>query len=450
MSNYEIKWDSVEKEAVEILRSYLQINTTNPPGNETAGAVFLKKILEDEGILCEIFESQPGRGSLISGCSEDRGIPDVILLHHIDVVPAEEKKWNHPPFSAAYIDGEIWGRGAVDCKSLGVMELMAFILLKRQGISPERHVVYAATADEEAGGKWGVQWLLEHHPSKLSAGYIINEGMGLGINTENNNLYFCQVAEKGANWIRINFEGKPGHASLPHRDNCVVEMAKAIDALSHHEFPIHITGPVERFIYEMARVQEFMPERDFLDMLDESQSRKVLKKIPLKILRRMIEASLKHTLVPTVVSAGTKTNVIPSSCFCEVDCRILPGSTPDDLLKTITEILRERGCRNFSIEFLGESLSSESPPDTPLYELLEKSIKKNDPKGKMVSFMSTGATDSRFFRQKGIPAYGIQIDSSLEAIETVHGHNERIRAEKLTMGIKILYDILREVCSGNL
>jgi acetylornithine deacetylase/succinyl-diaminopimelate desuccinylase-like protein len=442
-----IAWDSVEKESIELLSNYIQINTVNPPGNETKGAEFLKNIMEKEGLPCDIYESLPGRGSVISKYKGKNRVPDIILLHHIDVVPAEEKKWIHPPFSGVFLDGEIWGRGSIDCKSLGIMELMAFILLKRNGFSPEKHVVYAATADEEAGGAWGIHWLMKHFPEKLDTKYVINEGAGLGLSTDKRSFYFCQVAEKGACWIRINFEGSPGHGSQPHDDNCVIDMARAIDALGSHKFPVRITETVEKFIYGIASEQGFMPEDEFLGLLDTSRCMDTLNKIPDKTLRQILSATLKNTAVPTVSCAGNKTNVIPSECYCEIDCRILPGYSSEELLKTINDILSKRGCRNFSIDLKGRPRASESSADTPLYKALEMSFKKNDPKAKVVPYMSTGATDSRFFREKGIPAYGIQMITSTDSTKGVHGHNERIGCGQLTMGIKVLYDTIKEFCA---
>ncbi len=444
MPQQHISWDRVEKEAVAILSKYIQINTTNPPGNETEGAKFLKEILHKEHIHSDIYESRPGRGSLISRYCGAENIPKIILLHHIDVVPAEEEKWHCSPFSGAIEDGEIWGRGAIDCKSLGVMELMALLLLKREGLAPEKHFVLAATADEEAGGGLGVEWLMDRHPEKLQTQYVINEGMGLGFSTGEKNLYFCQVAEKGANWIRITFEGRPGHASQPHGDNCVAEMSRALDVLSAHTSPFRITAPVKKLIQGIAPEQRFMPQEEFLALLDESRCKDILERIPLQPLRQMLSALLHNTVLPTVVRAGSKTNVIPSQCYCEVDCRILPGSTPEELQQHITELLMSRQCKNFSVEFKGKSLPSESSAETALFTALSASFKKCDPKAKVIPYMSSGATDSRFFRQQGIVAYGLQIETSIEAIERIHGHNERITIPQLTKGIKILYDVLKK------
>ena len=209
-----IDWERTAAEAAELLSTYIQINTTNPPGNETEGAKFLQDVLQRNEISSEIIESLPGRGSLISNCTGGKA-PEIMLLHHLDVVPAEADRWQVEPYSGLIRDGELWGRGTLDCKGLGIMELMAFLLLKRQGLEPERRIVYAATADEEAGGTWGVPWLFEHYPEKLATRYVINEGVGWGLKTGGRNVYLCQVAEKGSCWLKITFEGRPGSRLNP-------------------------------------------------------------------------------------------------------------------------------------------------------------------------------------------------------------------------------------------
>ena len=447
MTTGTVAWDAVEREAAETLSRYIQINTTNPPGNETEGACFLKDILEKEHIAADLYESMPGRGSLVSRYRGDRELPDLLLLHHIDVVPAEQEKWRYSPFSGASVGGEIWGRGALDCKFLGIMEFMAFILLKREGLCPEKYMVLAATADEEAGGAWGVRWLMENHPGLLAARYVINEGVGWGFDTGLCNLCLCQVAEKGACWMRITFSGRPGHASLPHDENCVVHMARAVELLSGSCFPVRVTAPVRKLIQGLAPVQELMPPEEFLRLLNEGDCRRVLEGIREKTFRHMLAATLRDTAVPTVASAGSKVNVIPGECYCEVDCRILPGTDPDELAIRIRELLEAGGCRNFTVAFKGKSQSSVSPTDTPLYRALEDSFTRHDPRARVVPYMSPGATDSRFFRARGIPAYGLQFDASIEATQRIHGHNERISIEQLIRGTRVLYDTARRFCS---
>lgn len=439
-----IDWSAVEKEAIDLLSAYLRINTTNPPGNETAGAVFLKNLLEAEGIAAEMIGPEPDRLSVISGYSSAEPAA-VLLLHHIDVVPAEADKWLQPPFSGAVIDDEVWGRGALDCKSLGIMELMAFVLLKRQGLEPERKIIYAATADEEAGGARGVSWLLQHHANRLRCRHVINEGVGLGFANDRHTVYLCQVAEKASCWTRITFTGRPGHGSVPHDDNCILHMARAVQALASHEFPIKITAPIQGFLSGFAAVQHFMPEAECLGLLDPSLCAGVLTRIPDPVLRRIIAALVKNTAVPTVIGGGSRTNVIPGICSCEVDCRILPGETPEELRATLAAILDACGCGEYTLEVSG-SLASASPRDTGLYRVLEKSFQKHDPRARMLPYMSPGATDSRFFRALGVPCYGVQMEASTAAIDRIHGHNERTGTRHLRFGIQVLYSALKTFC----
>jgi acetylornithine deacetylase/succinyl-diaminopimelate desuccinylase-like protein len=448
MTGKQIDWNAAEKEAVELLCRYIQINTINPPGNELAGAKFLKEVLGKNGIAAELYESDRGRANLITRFMGDRGDkPEILLLHHIDVVPVEEDKWAHPPLSGRVIDGEVWGRGALDCKSLGIMQLMAVMLLKRQGLSPEKCIVLAATADEEAGSTWGAGWLMQHLPEKFRARYVINEGGGLGLSTKRGNLHFCQVAEKGVCWVRITFSGKPGHASLPHGSNCVVQMGMAIEALSSYDAAWVVTEPAEKFIRGLAHGQDFLPAAEFVKLLDPAQCSALIARLPAGILQQVLNASLRNTFTPTITKAGAKTNVIPGECYCEIDCRMLPGMKPEAIRKTIEKVLKAKGCKNFTIQMLHTSLSSTSPMDTPLYRAFEKNLKKHDPKALLIPYMSSGATDSRFFREQGIIAYGMQMESSLESMERMHGHNERIAITNLVMGIKVLYDTIQEFCA---
>jgi len=288
---------------------------------------------------------------------------------------------------------------------------------------------------------------MQHVPEKLKARYVINEGGGLGLSTKRGNLHFCQVAEKGVCWVRITFSGKPGHASLPHGSNCVVEMGRAIEALSSYNAAWVVTAPAEKFIRGLAQGQEFLPAAEFVKLLDPAQCSALIAQLPAGILQQVLNASLRNTFTPTITKAGAKTNVIPGECYCEIDCRMLPGMKPEDIRKTIEEVLTAKGCKNFTIQMLHTSLPSASPMDTPLYQAFENSLKKHDPKALLIPYMSSGATDSRFFREQGIIAYGMQMESSLESMERMHGHNERISIKNLVMGIKVLYDTIQEFCA---
>jgi acetylornithine deacetylase/succinyl-diaminopimelate desuccinylase-like protein len=443
-----LDWEKVKEEAVQNLSQYLRADTTNPPGKEMAGARVLQQMLEREGFATTLLESQLDRGNLICTMKGKEGLSPLILLHHIDVVPAEADKWKYPPHSGAVLEGEIWGRGAQDCKSLGIIELMAFLLLKREGFQPKRDIVYMATADEETGGKWGVGWLFENHPRLMKAEYVINEGGGVGMIVGRKNVYTCQTAEKGICWLKLTFKGKPGHGSVPHGDNCVVKMAKAIERISAYRSPLRRNRTTDLFIKGIAEEQPFPRSWFVRQLLNPLLSQRVEKRIPDPGFKGMAGAILRNTFVPTVVQGGQKVNVIPSECFCQVDCRILPGVTPERIKEEVHRLLFD--LRDYEIEVLQTSPASESPSENPLYNALEKALKELDPKAKMIPTMLTGATDSRFFRDQGTVAYGFQpmmpMDNLSEYLSRVHGHDERIAVKDLLFGTRVLYQVLKEVC----
>jgi acetylornithine deacetylase/succinyl-diaminopimelate desuccinylase-like protein len=446
----EINWENVKEEATRILSGYLRVETTNPPGKELAGARYLQGVLERDALETVIFESLPERGNLLCRMkgSHSQSLSPLILLHHIDVVPAEAEKWKHPPYSGSVVDGEIWGRGAQDCKSLGVVEMLAFLLLKREGFRPKRDIVYVATADEETGGRWGVNWLFDHHPEWMKAEYVINEGGGVGLAVGGKHLYTCQTAEKGLCWLKLTFRGKPGHASIPHDDNCVVKMAKAIERIASYRSPLRRTRTTENFIEGIANEQGFPKGLILKQLFNPIFSKAIEKRIPDSGLRGMVGAILRNTFVPTMAQAGQKTNVIPSECSCQVDCRILPGVTPDMIQAEIRNLLFH--LRNYDVEVIQTSPASESPADNPLYLAFGKILKGIDPKAKMIPTMLTGATDSRFFREKGSVAYGFHpmppIENLSEFMSRIHGHDERISADCLLFGTRVLYEVLKEFC----
>ena len=443
-----IDWEKVKEEAVQILSDYIKIETTNPPGNEMAGARYLQGILEREGLVVTVLESQPERGNVICPLKGKDGLAPLILLHHIDVVPAEENKWKYPPYSGAVVDGEIWGRGAQDCKSLGVIELLAFLLLKREGFQSKRDIVYLATADEETGGKWGVGWLFENHPEMMRAEYVINEGGGVGMIVGGRNVYTCQTAEKGICWLKLTFRGKPGHGSVPHDDNCVVKMARAIEKISSYRSPLRRTLTTANFLKGIAEEQSFPRSLIMRQILNPVFSKAIEKRIPDAGLKGMVGAILRNTFVPTVVQGGQKTNVIPSECSCQVDCRILPGVDPEMIKTEIRSLLNDS--KDYEIEILQTSPASESAGDNALYRAMAKTLTRLDSKAKMIPMMLTGATDSRFFRDKGTAAYGFQpmapIKNLSEYVSRVHGHDERIAAESLLFGTRVLYELLKDFC----
>ena len=447
MQDNAINWEDIKQQATGYLSQYLQIDTTNPPGNETKGAQFLKGILDKEGIPSEIIESEPGRGNLIARLKGNATKPPLLLLNHIDVVPAEEEKWTYPPVSGKLVQGEIWGRGALDCKSLGIMETIILTLLKKTRQDFNRDVIMAATADEEKGGTLGAGWLYNNRPELREVEAVINEGGGVGICRGKNNFYFCQVAEKGVCWVRVTFKGTPGHASIPREDNCLLALGRSLDIIGKYRSKIQISPVTTKFIQGLSEDKELAPILEKV-LKEPRRADDTLKNIPDKGLKQLLETKIRNTFVPTVVKGGEKTNVVPSECFCEVDCRMLPGESPEEIQKEIEKVLKDvPGC---SIQTIQNSIPTESSTSHELFQIFENSLTRYDPKAKLIPFISSGATDSRFFRSKKTPAFGfvpLLVEEDLaHHQDLIHGHNERISQKNLIFGIKVLYDAVRQYC----
>jgi len=448
MKAEEINWEEIQRKATDYLSRYLQIDTTNPPGDEIEGARFLQDLLGQEGIAGDIVESEPGRANLIARIQGNGSKAPLLLLSHIDVVPAEEEKWSYPPFAGKVVDGEIWGRGALDCKSLGIIEMLVLILLKRTCSSLNRDVIMAATADEEKGGTLGVEWLTKNQPEFREVGAVINEGGGVGITRKANHFYCCQVAEKGVSWVRVMFKGSPGHASIPRDDNCILALGRSLGRIGKYRSLPKMTPVMEKFIEGFSQDEDLAPVLARIRK-EPHRADEVLKDISDRGLRQLIETKIRNTFVPTVVKGGEKTNVIPSECCCELDCRMLPGESPEGILREIETILKD--IPGFSLHTNQSSSPTESSTTHELYRIFEQTLSRHDPKAIVLPFISSGATDSRFFRNAGVAAFGfapLLVNGGLaDYQDLLHGHNERISQDNLLFGTKVLFDTVLHYCA---
>ncbi len=436
----------VEEEASELLSDLIRIDTTNPPGNETKAAEFLADKLAKEGLVPEVLESVEGRGNLIVRVKGTGEGPSVLLLSHLDVVPAKPEEWSIHPFSGMIRDGFVWGRGALDCKGLVAVEALVVMLLAREGFKPKGDVVFAATADEEAGGHAGVGWLVEEHPEKIRADYAINEGGGYTMPVAGKHFFLVQTAEKGIVCVRIRAGGRPGHGSRPGvGDNAVLRMAEVVKRLGAHRSKVSVVPAVRRLLKTITEeVEAASPLRSLLDathIADQTLDR--LAKVDRGVaedLRTMIRA----TMTPTMVHGGVKENVIPSMCEGVFDCRILPNQTEASLLEEIGEVLR--GIEELEIRVIESNAPSESPPDTELFRLIEETLRDFAPECSSTTLLSPGGTDSRFLRPLGTVCYGFRPLKTdvpyLEFLEMTHGIDERLSIQNLVLGTSVLYDVL--------
>ena len=439
----------VEDEVTTLLSDLIRINTTNPPGNETSAAKFLAKALEEEGLKCEVVESSKGKGNVITRIKGDGEKPSLLLLSHLDVVPATPKEWSVDPFSGLVKEGCVWGRGALDCKSLVAIEALVMKLLVRDGVKLKGDVVFAATADEEMGGGAGVGWLVENHPEKISADYVINEGGGFSIPINGRHVFTVQTAEKGIVWMKIKAHGRPGHGSIPGAaDNAVLRMAEVARRLGTHRSKIKVVPTVKQMMKELSkergafarRLSSLMTNPLFADRILDRMAKKE------KGMAEFFRALMRTTIAPTMVHGGIKENIIPSECEGVFDCRILPGQTKETLLNEVKEVLKN--IEKLEFEYIKADEPSESPFDTALYRQVRETLREFLPDCSVVPFMMTGGTDSRYLRRLGSVCYGfhpLKTDVSMdELLKMTHGIDERISVENLVFGTSVLYQLVEK------
>jgi acetylornithine deacetylase/succinyl-diaminopimelate desuccinylase-like protein len=436
-------WDQLLDKAVRHLQEYISINTVNPPGNEIEGAFFFKKVFKKESIPCQLFEPSPGRGNLLATLKGNGKKRSILLLNHMDVVPVERRHWELDPFKGVIQDGYLYGRGALDDKSMGIIEMMALLALKREKVPLQRDILFFAAADEEIGGRWGVQWAMEHIPSLKGAEYAMNEGGSVILNEAGAaDRYEISNGQKVLFQLQLRAQGTSGHGSMPHSDNPNVKLVQALGRLITWETPYHILPMVKEFFLRMSPKQP--PDRrtffeDIEKGLGDPAFSKWLTSNPI------YNAMVRDTISLTILQGGSKANVIPSESTATLDCRLIPGSSKENFLQEIKKRLGD----GIEVAVKGDSLSLQpSPFDTDLFRAIQKYAIENDSNCPVVPYLLPGATDSRFLREKGIISYDFcPFRLTEKEMLRVHGNNERIAVENLRFGVKMLVDILKEVAA---
>ncbi len=445
----------IEHETAKLLSQLIQIDTTNPPGNETDAANWLAQNLTAEGFNCEIYESAPNRGSIITRLKGTGEKPRLLLLSHLDVVAANPAEWSTNPFGGTIKDGYVWGRGALDMKGMTTIEVMALKLLKQNNVKLRGDVILAATADEEMGGAGGAEFLLRNYPDKVFAEYVLNEGGGSTVATSVKKVFTVNTAEKGLLWLRIKAKGIPGHGSMPDiADNAITRMNKVISALNSFRGKVMLVSPIKEFISELATEDPNLTRPLMQILRDPEQSDLVLAELEKSApaIADEIRPRLRMTITPTMINGGVKENVIPSECEAVFDCRMLPGQSTLQTQNIVRDLLAEVDLNKLSFEVIQAQEPSESPADTPLYKTISSILGKFEPNCGVAPILMTGGTDSRFFRQMGSVCYGFhpllsetQFGEKLTRRE--HGINERISVKNLVFGASVLYETIRQFMS---
>jgi acetylornithine deacetylase/succinyl-diaminopimelate desuccinylase-like protein len=430
-----IDWKEITEEAADLVCRYIAVDTSNPPGNEETAALFLADILRREGLESQLYQAAPGRANLSARLTGDGSKRPLILLNHTDVVPAEPPFWQQPPFSGTVRDGVIWGRGALDMKGMAVMELMTFLLLKRHGIPLKRDVVFLALADEEMGSEVGIEWMDRHHPEVMNAEYVLNEG-GYGF-TEllgvRRPIFNCSIGEKGPLWLKLRAQGAPGHGSVPHDDNSLERLVRALYRVKGWQHPITVLPETELYLRGLCEggLLAEMPDESALALAAQADP--------------VVRAVLTNTVSVTTCTTGYKHNVIPALSEATLDCRLLPGQSAEAFVKELRGIIDDP---KVEMEEVYRSETVSSPVQTELFSIVEKVTRERVENALVLPAISPGFTDSRIFRQRGVVAYGF-MPVLLEPLEaaTIHGHNERISIENLRLGTQVLFEIARRLCS---
>lgn len=438
-------WNSLGDEAVEILREYLRFDTTNPPGNEEPAARFLADILESAGIHTELRSSAPGRTSLVArieGRTDDRSTA-LTLLNHIDVVPADPSEWSVDPFGAEERDGCLWGRGAIDMKGMGVMQLITMLAIAREKTPLQRDVVFIAVADEEAGGLMGAGFLAEKHPDLIACADVLNEG-GYGMSSNRPPMLACTLSEKAIRWVRLHAHGTPGHASVPpdSSERAIDQLLAALGVIASHPPRLRVSPLVARTFRALA-ANSGPVRRKVLETICSPRAEPLL---PL-LARRMsghARSLLSDVVTVTRLDAGYKENVVPGSATATLDCRLLPDTDPDAFLATLETRLAPHGV---TVEVIFAD-DPQGVSDGPLLPVLESACLHAFPGVAFVPTLCPAFTDSRFFRSLGADAYGL-VPVMLTDVElaTFHGIDERIPIAGFRKGCEVVSDIVHRSCA---
>lgn len=435
----DVNWQDQGNKAVGLLQEYIRINTCNPPGNEEAGAKFLKTIFDREGIDNEIIFSAPGRANFRAVLPGKGTAKPLLLLNHIDVVEAAERNWEVPPFSGKIKDGYIWGRGALDMKSTSIAQLMSVLILKRINFIPDRDIIFLAVADEEMGGKFGMEYLMKNHFDKIDAEYVLNEG-GSGIIKEDARGFMIENSQKRRLLIKLNSSGKLSHSSQQKTKSATQQLIKALDKIYYWKTRIRFTPSATIFFKKLAKTQTFPAS-----LLLKHITNPFFKYLVLSKLKKDEYFSLliRDSISVTKLEAGNGLLVTPDKASACLDCRLLPGRKTEEFIDDLKQLI---GDDSVNIEILAGSDEFEnldSSVKTPLFDVICSVINNNLPDFIITPVLIPGTTDSRFFRSKGITSYGFQpFKISAEDMRGYHSDNERISIQNIHLGVKMMTEVI--------
>ena len=437
----QIDWPHYQDMAVDLMQQYLRIDTSNPPGNELAAAKFFKNLFDQNGIDNEIFEYKPGRANIIARIKGNGSKRPIILLSHMDVVTAEPASWKVDPFSATILNGYIYGRGALDMKSEGLLHLMTMILLKRDGTPLARDVIFLGTADEEVNDE-GSLWMIANKSDLFKdAEYLLTEGGDNLLEDGEVKIVGVDVAEKAPFWLRLTATGLPGHGSRPVADSATNRLIRAMSRILEWETPVKLLPAVEKYFKDIAPLQSEPLRSQFANLRGSLKDPAFVKSLT---SQREYNFLLRNTISITMLSGSKQTNVIPNVATCNIDVRLLPGESTEEFLKALAAVVADPAIKIENVNRFKPPNSSSV--DTELFSLISRATKANHPKAVVTTKMLSGYTESQLYRQLGITAYGwAPFYTTPEDDEGVHGNNERISVTNIRQGTREFYEVVRNI-----
>jgi acetylornithine deacetylase/succinyl-diaminopimelate desuccinylase-like protein len=427
---------------LELAQRLVQFDTTNPPGNEAACIEFVRATIEQSGCETQIYAKDPERPNLISRLAGRDGGPPLLLYGHVDVVTTLGQSWSRPPFGGEIVDGELWGRGAIDMKGAVAMYVSAFLRVARGELRPRGDVILAILSDEENGGDFGARFLTEHH-SQLFDGvrYALGEAGGISRTISGRRFYPIQVAEKRMCWLRAVVRGSGGHAAQVHRGGTMARVAKLLRDLDRTRPPVHVTPVARAMIEGIAGALPRGRRELMLGLLKPRLTDRVLSLLGDEA--RSLESLLRNTVNATIVRGGAKINVIPSEVELELDGRLLPGFATDDLIRE----LHDRVGDDVELELVRHDPGPDEP-DWGLFETLSAVLRELDPRGIPIPLLQAGVTDGRYFARIGIQTYGfmpMKLSPDFPLLRLPHAADERIPVEALEFGTEAVSRALERV-----
>lgn len=443
-----VDWPAAHAEAQAHLRRMLQFDTTNPPGNELPLARYLESALAADGIETHLFEPHPGRAAVVARIRGSGKKAAVLLLAHMDVVGVEPDKWSVDPFGGEILNGYIYGRGAIDDKGMLATNLMTMLLLarelKRSGRMLQRDVVFVATSDEEAGGEWGIDWLLKNHPHLLRAEMALNEGGRIRMAGGKPLYAAVQTAEKISHVVTVTARGPAGHASVPLAENAVARLGRALARIDAFEPPIRLLPSTRMFFAGLSQLWKSPLEARAMADVSSGVAKRVARGAAVLARTPVFNAVLRAGISPTMASAGVRHNVIPAEAQATLNVRTLPGESLSRLLAAL-----KRAVNDPLVEIVAVDRGVNAPASShrsPMFRAIADTVSELRPGLVTVPYLSTGATDSARLRAAGMQAFGLlpfPLPPGDEA--RMHGHDERVALSAFDFGTRLVFGAIYRV-----